>query len=128
MTQSKIRARYKVVGPKTVTRIVTKAYIDPVSKAMNTKRTEVTEPMWTVFFPQGHSTRMNEKELRYHNLHRKPRLQDLATGDIIDMGGDEYDLDKAIEDFDAVLEHDDDDLLPSNDETENSASKSKQKG
>jgi hypothetical protein len=124
---SKIRARYKVVGPKDVTRIVTKAFIDPNTKAMNTKRVEVTEPMWTVFFPQGHSIRVNQAELRYHNLHRKPRLQDLATGDIIDVGGDEYDLDKAIEDFDALLENDED-LLPSNDDTENSASKSKQKG
>ena len=121
---SKIRARYKVVGPKTVTRQVTKASIDPVTKAMTTQVVDVTEPMWTVFFPQGHSTRMNEKELRYHNLHIAPRLQDLATGDILDVGGQEYDLDVAIKDFDAVDENSN--FLDQELETDNSASKSKQ--
>lgn len=119
----KIRARYKVVGPKMVTRTVTKATIDKETKSMNTSQVEITEKMWMVFFPQGHSTRMNEKELRFHNLHIKPRLVDMETGDILETGGDPYDLSEDIADRDIVLL---DELeLPSN-VADNSASKRKQ--
>lgn len=119
----KIRARYKVVGPKQVTRTVTKAVIDKETKSMNTKQVEVTEPMWMVFFPQGHSVRMNEKELRFHNLHIKPRLVDMETGDILETGGDPYDLGVDIPDRDIELSEDLE--LPSN-VSDNSASKRKQ--
>lgn len=119
----KIRARYKVVGPKQVTRIVTKATIDKETKSMNTAQVEVTEPMWMVFFPQGHSIRVNEKELRAQKLNIKPRLVDMDTGDILETGGDPYDLSEEIPDRDIVLMDELD--LPSN-VSDNSASKRKQ--
>lgn len=109
MAAPKIRARYKVVGPKLVKREVTKARMNPKLKALETKKEIVEEKMWMVFFPQGHSIRVNEQELKAQGLHLKPRLVDMNTGDVLDAGGDPYDLSQDIEDFDVTLADDDDD-------------------
>jgi hypothetical protein len=92
MSKPKIRARYAVKPLGVVERVVTKAIIDKETKAMDTKRVRVSEEMFMVFFPQGHSTRMTKKELMSHNLHLKPRMVDMNTGDIVDVGGDPYDF------------------------------------
>jgi hypothetical protein len=46
-----------------------------------------------VFFPHGHSIRVTSYdklvELGYHI---KPRIVDMDTGDVVDVGGDPYDF------------------------------------
>jgi hypothetical protein len=80
---------------------------------MQYKDEEVTEKMWMVYFPQGHSIRVNERNLRLHKLHLKPRLVDMNTGDILDIGGEEYNLAEDIPDRDMELVEDDE-LLGNN--------------
>lgn len=109
MQRPKIKARYQVVGPKLVKRHIKKCRINPETKSMEHTDEVIEEKMWMIYFPQGHSVRMNEKELRYHNLHLRPRLVDMNTGDVIDAGGDPYDLDNISNPADVQLEHDADD-------------------
>lgn len=45
-----------------------------------------------VYFPQGHSIRVERDELVRLKYHLKPRLVDMETGDVIDRGGDPYDF------------------------------------
>lgn len=88
----KIRARYSVKPLGKIKRQVTRATIDKETKAMDTEKVIVEEEMFMVMFPQGHSTRMNKKELVAQGLHMKPRMVDMDTGDVIDTGGDPYDF------------------------------------
>ena len=112
MAQPKVRARYKVVGPKVVKRMKNFSFMDK-SGSLQQELREVEEKTWMVYFPMGHSIRVNERELRRHNFHLKPRLVDMNTGDILDLGGDEYDLEQNIEDRDIELVPDDE-LLGNN--------------
>lgn len=105
MAQPKVRARYKVVGPKLVKRTLNFSRMEGGNLIQEPK--EVEEKMWMVFFPQGHSIRVNEKNLRLHGFHLKPRLVDMNTGDVLDFGGDEYDLAQDIPDRDVELVEDD---------------------
>lgn len=109
----KIRARYKVVGPKTVMVMENRSYMDKETKSLQQEVVEVEKKTWMVYFPQGHSIRVDEKELRRQNFHLKPRLVDMNTGDVLDTGGDEYDLGQQIEDYEVQLVEDDD-LLGNN--------------
>lgn len=106
MSKPKIRARYKVVGPKMVTRTKKIAFMDE-SKSLQYRDQEVNEKVWMVYFPQGHSTQMDEANLRLNNLHLKPKLVDMETGDVLETGGDAYDLEQPIADRDLELVEDD---------------------
>lgn len=112
MPQPKVRARYKVVGPKMVTRLKTVYYMDD-NKSLQSKEEEVTEKLWMVYFPQGHSIQVDETNLRLNKLHLKPRLVDMNTGDVLETGGDPYDLAEDIPDRDLELVEDDE-LLGNN--------------
>jgi hypothetical protein len=137
MLRPKIRARYKVVGPKTVKRWKNTCFMDDQTKSLQQKKVLVEESRYMVYFPQGHSISLTKEGLIEHGLHRKPRLVDMNTGDVIDTGGDFYDFDNPIEDHDVLLADDDDpemDVLVKEaikaaaaEEADNSASKSKQK-
>lgn len=107
MPQPKVRARYKVVGPKVVKVMKNMSYMDKETKSLQQKSEEVEEKTWMVYFPQGHSIRVNERELRRQGFHLKPRLVDMNTGDVLDIGGDEYDLSNDIADRDIELVEDD---------------------
>lgn len=128
----KIRARYQVVGPQKVKRQVVKVSYNSETKIRELKVVEVEEDMWMVYFPQGHSIRVNKAGLIEHKFNLKPRLVDLETGDIIDTGGDPFDLTQPIERFDVELGEDDISLpmieVNPNSNADNSASTSKQKG
>ena len=104
MAPPKIRARYKVVGPKMSKVEVTKARIDETKSLITEKVIEV-KLMWMVYFPQGHSIRVDAAELKRRGLDMSPRLVDMNTGDVLDEGGDPYDLsgDVEIEDRDLNL-------------------------
>lgn len=112
MPQPKVRARYKVVGPKMVTRDKTVFFMDE-NKALQSKVEEKTEKVWMVYFPQGHSIQVDEFNLRLNKLHLKPRLVDMNTGDVLETGGDPYDLNEDIPDRDIELVEDDE-LLGNN--------------
>lgn len=103
----KIRARYMVKPLGKVKRWVTKAIIDKETKSMTTKKVEIEEEMFMVLFPQGHSVRMNKKELVAQNLHLRPRMVDMETGDVIDTGGDPFDFEKMPNEPDVIMEDDD---------------------
>lgn len=48
---------------------------------------------WLVSFPQGHSIRLTDrKELERMGYHLKPRMVDMDTGDVVELGGDPYDF------------------------------------
>jgi len=48
---------------------------------------------YMVYFPQGHSIRVTSFEaLKEMGYHLKPRMVDMETGDVIDIGGDPYDF------------------------------------
>jgi hypothetical protein len=93
MAKPKIRARYmtKALGMKDVT--YTKCSIDPATKSL--QQEEVTEKFecFMVYFPQGHSIRVVGRDrLVEMGYDKKPRMVDMNTGDIVDIGGDEYDF------------------------------------
>jgi predicted secreted protein len=60
MAKPKVRARYKVVGPKMTTHTIKKYLMDKETKSLTFEEEEVTEKTWMVYFPQGHSIRVNE--------------------------------------------------------------------
>lgn len=90
--QPKIRARYQVRSLGKVKRTINFSRMDKETKSLQQEEKVVEEAMWMVYFPQGHSIRVNEKELRRLGYHLKPRMVDMNTGDVIDTGGDPYDL------------------------------------
>lgn len=100
---AKIRARYAVKGPRKEDVTYTKARIDE-NGALQME--PVTEKMdcYMVFFPQGHSIRVTSYErLVEMGYHLKPRMVDMETGDIIDVGGDPYDFEN-MTDIDVIME------------------------
>lgn len=67
---------------------------------------------WLVSFPQGHSIRVTDKkELERMGYHLRPRMVDMETGDVVNIGGDPYDFAKSNDD--EVIVMDDEDLAPS---------------
>lgn len=94
--QRKIKARYRTIGPRKEMVTYTKCSIDNETKSL--QQEVVTEEMDTfmVVFPQGHSIRVLGKEaLIKSGYHLKPRMVDMLTGDVVDVGGDPYDFSDA---------------------------------
>lgn len=87
-----VKAKYRVVGPKRVTVMVNKASMDKETLSLQQEPVEETKDMYMVYFPQGHSIRVERDELVRLKYHLKPRLVDMETGDVIDRGGDPYDF------------------------------------
>jgi hypothetical protein len=96
LQQPKLRARYQVVGPKEVRRRVNKAFMDKETKSLQQKEEVVVEKRWMVYFPQGHSISLDLNGLKEHGFDKKPRLVDMNTGDVVDVGGDPYDFSQEI--------------------------------
>lgn len=107
---AKIRARYAVKGPKREKVTYTKCSMDEETKSL--RQETVTEEMdcYMVMFPQGHSIRVTSYEkLKELGFHLKPRMVDMETGDIIDVGGDPYDFADNIQDqHDVILDEGED--------------------
>ena len=89
----RIKAAYKV-SPPTKEKVTYRKYrMD--KKTNRLEYDEVTEDMecYRVQFPQGHSIRVTSKaKLEQLGLHIRPRMVDLDTGDVVDVGGDPYDF------------------------------------
>lgn len=110
----KVKAPYQTIGPKKEMVTYTKASYKPVdAKKPDGERKlhqeVVTEEMDTylVRFAMGHSTRFvgakGLAELKRMGYDKQPRLIDLETGDVVDIGGNPYDLSAAVEDNSVVL-------------------------
>jgi len=106
--QRKVKARYRTVGPK-IEKVTYKLHsIDEETKSLQEQ--EVTEEMktWMVYFPAGHSIRFcgerGWKELVKLGFHLRPRMIDMDTGDVVDVGGDPYDFGPAEEISGIVLD------------------------
>lgn len=88
----KLRARYKVVGPKKVKVEINRSHMDKETNSLQQQKVWEEKEMYMVYFPQGHSIRVDKPELVRLGYHIKPRLVDMITGDVVDTGGDPYDL------------------------------------
>jgi hypothetical protein len=66
--------------------------MDKETKSLQQKKEWVEKTMYMVYFPMGHSIRVDRDELVRLGYHIKPRLVDMLTGDVVDTGGDPYDL------------------------------------
>lgn len=92
MANRNLKARYRTVGPKRENVKYTKCFIDE-NGALQQEQAEEEMECYYVFFPHGHSIRVTSYdrlvELGYH---MKPRIVDMDTGDVIDIGGDPYDF------------------------------------
>jgi hypothetical protein len=111
--QRKLRARYKTVGPKLVTKHYTKCHMDETKSMVQEPATKQVK-MWMVYLPQGHSVRLEEKELKRMGYHLKPRIVDMLTGDVIEMGGDPYDFGEPEEEEIVIDDFEEDDGLSRN--------------
>ena len=92
MASRVLKARYKTVGPTKTVLSYTHCWMDENKALQQETRTKEVNT-WMVYMPQGHSIRVRKDELIRLGFHLKPRIVDMLTGDIIDLGGDPYDLD-----------------------------------
>ena len=96
MAERRIKARYKTTGPHKEMVTYQKCWMDEELKSL--QQETVTEELETymVYFPQGHSIRiLGRKALEASGFHLKPRMVDMETGDVVDVGGDPYDFAEA---------------------------------
>ena len=97
---AKIRARYAVKGPKKEMVTFTKCTMDEATKSLQQKEVTEERNTYMVLFPQGHSIRVTSFEaLKEMGYHLKPRMVDMETGDVIDVGGDPYDFAQNLDDI-----------------------------
>lgn len=97
MAQRNIKARYhtRYLGEQDVSYRKCSMVKGEGSETPNLEIEDVTEklPCWLVSFPQGHSIRVtSKKELERMGYHLRPRMVDMETGDVVNIGGDPYDF------------------------------------
>lgn len=97
MAQRNIKARYhtKYLGKKSVTYNKCEMVKGEGAETPSLEINQVTEDKdcWLVSFPQGHSIRVTDrKELERMGYHLRPRMVDMETGDVVNVGGDPYDF------------------------------------
>lgn len=106
MAQRNIKARYAVSGPRKEKVTYEKCGMD---EDKNMTRETVTEEMdcYLVRFPQGHSIRVTSYEkLKELGYHVKPRMVDMETGDVVDIGGDPYDFSTGVDNNHIIVDDD----------------------
>ena len=101
---AKLRARYMVkkLGKQPVK--FTKCWMDEDTKSLQQKEVTEERECFMVLFPQGHSIRVTSREqLAELGYDKKPRIVDMETGDVIEVGGDMYDFDN-MDELDVVVD------------------------
>lgn len=92
--QRKLKAKYRTVGPRKELVSYKRAEITGAGMELVDKQEEMD--CYYVFFPHGHSVRFagdrGIAELKRMGYHRRPKLVDVETGDVVDIGGQEYDF------------------------------------
>jgi hypothetical protein len=106
--RQKIRARYAVKGPTKQKVTFTKASMNKETKSMELEEVTEERDCYMVLFPQGHSIRVTSYDLlKQMGYHLKPRMVDMETGDIVEIGGDPYDFaNDEITNDDIILDED----------------------
>jgi len=67
--------------------------MDPEEKSLQQETVTEERDCYMIYFPQGHSIRVTSfEQLKSMGYHLKPRMVDMETGDVIDIGGDPYDF------------------------------------
>jgi hypothetical protein len=95
MAERKVKARYRTTGPHREMVTYQKCWLDDLKSLQQETVTEEMET-YMVYFPQGHSIRLlGRKALEASGFHLKPRMVDMETGDVVDVGGDPYDFSDA---------------------------------
>jgi len=90
---ARIRARYAVKGPRKEMVTYQKCWMDPEEKSLQQETVTEERDCYMIYFPQGHSIRVTSfEQLKSMGYHLKPRMVDMETGDVIDIGGDPYDF------------------------------------
>lgn len=105
----RVKAKYRVAPPKKVQLSYTHCTMDPETKSLQQTPKTREAVMYMVYLPAGHSIRVEYDELKRLGFHIKPRLIDMDTGDVVDIGGDPYDFggDEPAEEI--IVQDDDDD-------------------
>src|SRR5690348_6837602 len=112
--QRNIKAKYhtKYLGKRPVTYKKCSMVKGEGAETPNLEMETVTEDKdcWLISFPQGHSIRVTDKkELERMGYHLRPRMVDMETGDVVNVGGDPYDF---AQNEDEVIVMDDEELEP----------------
>lgn len=112
--QRNIKAKYhtKYLGKRPVTYKKCSMVKGEGAETPNLEMETVTEDKdcWLVSFPQGHSIRVTDKkELERMGYHLRPRMVDMETGDVVNVGGDPYDF---AQNEDEVIVMEDEELEP----------------
>jgi hypothetical protein len=103
----KIKAPYQTIplGEQEVEFV--KASKNVKTGEFKTEKIKEKHPCWLVKFPMGHSVRFvgerGRKDLERLGYHKKPRLIDMETGDVVDIGGDPYDMDGGADDNSTIV-------------------------
>lgn len=109
MLKRRLKARYMVSPPKKVQQTYTACEMVGGDMIQTVKTREVV--LYMVRLPQGHSIRIGREELVRLGFHLKPRIVDMDSGDVVDLGGDPYDFGKEDDaPHEVVIASDDDDL------------------
>lgn len=88
-----LKARYMTKGPRLEQVTYMKCWMDEETKSLQMEEVTEEKKCWMVFFPNGHSIRLTDfNELKRMGYHLKPRIVDMDTGDVVDVGGDPYDF------------------------------------
>lgn len=97
MAQRNIKARYhtRYLGKQPVSYRKCSMVKGEGAESPSLEIEDVTEEKdcWLISFPQGHSIRLtSQKELERMGYHLRPRMVDMETGDVVNIGGDPYDF------------------------------------
>lgn len=106
-----LKARYMTKGPRVELVTYMKCWMDEETKSLQMEEVTEEKKCWMVFFPNGHSIRVTDfDELKRMGYHLKPRIIDMETGDVVDVGGDPYDF--GVDDDDTPIALEDDNEVP----------------
>jgi hypothetical protein len=108
MAERRLKARYMVKGPIREAVTFNKCHMDEKTKSLIQKEVTEEKECFYVLFPNGHSIRLTSREkLKELGFDKKPRIVDMDTGDVVEVGGDPYDFgDNPLRDLDVALTDD----------------------
>jgi len=92
MAERRIKAAYHTTGPFKEMVTYMKCSMSKDTKSLMQEEVSEEKETYHVRFPMGHSIRVGKKELVRLGFHIKPRMIDLDSGDVVDIGGDPYDF------------------------------------
>lgn len=90
----RLKARFHVTGPFQEEVTYKKCWMDKELKSLQSEEVTEMKETFHVRFPQGHSIRVVGRDrLVALGLNIRPRVVDMDTGDVVDIGGNPFDFD-----------------------------------